>query len=201
MLTNSKIELNYVSYLKRLEKYGCYSQKMIDDLGDSLKMGTFAMSEDSGACYPGSLIDVVLNMMCTLGYHINEDVLTGTHAIMKVNPEMLMRVLLLQHISKAVMFVPTAEEWKRRKGIPYDFNEETPTSLSLGKRTLFMCQEYGIPLSEEEYDAISVMDRENDDKSHLLTPLAVLVKSINSMVFVELRTRYRQTHKKEEMER
>ena len=38
MLSDSKINANYLAYLKRLEKYGCYSEEMINDIGKTLKM-------------------------------------------------------------------------------------------------------------------------------------------------------------------
>lgn len=97
-----------------------------------------------------------------------------------------MKVLLLQHISKAELFVSCNEQWKINKGIFYDFNPSLLTSLKLGDRSVYLCQRYGIKLTEEEFDAMKVLDKEEDKTNSFITPLAELVKIANQLTVIEL---------------
>ena len=203
MLTIEKIKLNYVTFCNKLKKYNCYSEEMINDLGEKLMNASFSMTAECGSAYQGSLIDVVLNHLCTIAYSINEIVYsdTGKFSHMRVNNDMLMRVLLLQHISKAELFVDTRETWKINKGILYEFNDELKTSMKLGERSLYLCQKYGISLSEEEYEAIRIIDKGDDDKAnYFITPLASLVRMANHFVAIEMKEKYKKSVKKEEIE-
>lgn len=200
MLSKEKQNANYLNFIKRLEKYGCYSEQMIDDLGDSIKTCSFAMNEDSGASYEGSLIDVVLNKLCKLAYDINEYALTGKHNYLSVNFEMLMRVLLLQHIGKAQMFVDEEEAWKRKRGSKYKFNENLEANLKLGERSLYICQKYNIHLTEEEYEAIRIIDKDDSKGDYYASPLALITKMVNTLTSTELKREWEDKNKKEKIE-
>ena len=107
------------------------------------------------------------------------------HKALYVNKESLLKVLLLQHISKAEMFVPSSEQWKINKGILYEFNPNLQTSMKLCERSLFICSKYDIKFTEEEYDAMKVLDREDDKANIYLSPLAQLVKISNQLTSTE----------------
>lgn len=203
MLTQEKINLNFVTFCKKLEKYNCYSERMMAEMGELIKNCSFALNEDSGSAYDGSMIDVVLNTLCSAAYNINEAVLgvNNKFSHMKVNTDMLMRVLLLQHISKAEMFVPQTEPWKYKKGLYYDFNQDLASTLKLGERSLYLCQKYGIELAEEEYEAIRIIDKLDDDKiNSFVSPLCLLVKMANQLTAVTMKQRHDLNNKKEKME-
>ena len=193
-LTQDRINVNYVRWIEKLKKYGVYSESMISDIGDELKNSSFAITDSSGGAYQGSMIDVSLNMLCTLAVAINENAFNGRHQFLKVNVDSLIRVLLLQHISKAIMFVIEKQQWKLNKGYLYDFNENLSTVMKCGERTIFMCIKYGIKLSEEEYEAIRIIDREDDKITSFSTPLSTLVKIVNQLVIVELRQKWFAEH-------
>lgn len=203
MLTTEKINLNFITFCKKLEKYNCYSEQMINELGEEIKNCSFSLNEDTGSCYQGSMIDIVLNHLCSIAYNVNECVfgINGRFSEMKVNPDMLMRVLLLQHLAKAEMFVPQREQWKIKRGQYYDFNPDLKASLKLGERSLYLCQKYGIEVSEEEFEAIRIIDKLDDDKiNSFLTPLCSIVKMANQFVAVEMRQKYLNNKKQEETE-
>ena len=189
MITEDKINRNYIIWIDSLKKYNCYSDKLIELYGESIKSASFAMNESAGCAYVGSLLDTVLFKLCTIATHINESAFGGEetklHQSLNVKQERLMKVLLLQHISKAVMFTQTTEAWKNKRGIMYDFNPDLQTSLKLGERSLFMCSECGITFTEEEYDAMRILDKEDDKMNSYITPLAALVKAANQFTFVE----------------
>lgn len=199
MLTQEKINTNFVTYTKLLEKYGCYSQRLMDELGDNIKNCSFAMNEDSGSAYQGAMIDVVINVLCKIAHNINEKGFAD-NPYLKVNNFNLMRVLLLQHIAKAQMFVPQREQWKLKKGSLFDFNDNLEAVLKLGARTIFLCQKYGIELSEAEYEAIGCIDKTEDKYDYLLSPLCAIVKYANIMTAIECKKRYKDKHKPETYE-
>ena len=203
MLTPEKINLNYITFCNKLKKYNCYSEQMINEIGEQLKDCSFSMNDDSGSAYQGSMIDIVLNHLCSVAYNINEVVFgpTGKFNSMRVNPDMLMRVLLLQHIAKAEMFVNTRDTWKVKKGMLYEFNTNLKTSLKLGERSLYLCQKYGIELAEEEYEAIRIIDKSEDYKiMFYINPLCSIVKMANQFVAVEMRQKYINNKEKETIE-
>lgn len=197
MITDVQITTNYARWLKRLEKYKCFSQKMIDEIGDKIRTATWAMNAESGAAYQGSLLNVVMNHLCDLAYSFNEVALTNTktntisHPFIKVSTDMLIRVLLLQHISKAELFIPQTETWKIKRGMLYTYNPDIETTLKIGERSLFLCQKYGIYLSEDEYDALRAIDKMDDASiGQYQTPLALMVKMANQFASMEMRRQW-----------
>ena len=127
-ISEEKINKNYLLWTEYLKKYDCYSEELINDYGDAIRNASFAMSESSGASYQGSLLDVVLSNLCVIAVHINDlafgknEKQKDRHPFLSVDKKSLMKVLLLQHISKAEMFVTTKEQWKINKGMNYEFN-------------------------------------------------------------------------------
>lgn len=195
-LTEEKRNLNFVLWTKKLKDYNCYSESLINELGEKLKNASFNMNEANGGCYEGSLIEVILNNLCTLGYHINElafglnDKCKRNHPFLNVNTEMIMRVLLLQHISKAEYFITQTENWKKNKGYLFDFNGELETQLKMGERSAFLCMKHGIQLSEIEFEAMTIVDKDDKCFNSHQNQLVVLVKTINQLVAVELQRKY-----------
>ena len=191
-ISEEKINKNYILWLDCLKKYNCYSEDFINDYGDLIKNASFAMNKTSGGAYQGSLLDVVLGNLCVIAAHINEYGFglnakgVIRHPFLQVDKNSLMKVLLLQHISKAELFVSCNEQWKINKGIFYDFNPSLLTSLKLGDRSVYLCQRYGIKLTEEEFDAMKVLDKEEDKTNSFITPLAELVKIANQLTAIEL---------------
>lgn len=202
MLTQEKINSNYVIYQKLLEKYGCYSEQMFKEIGENLKNATFSTSADSGSAYQGALIEVIINNLCSIAMNINEKVfgVEDTHSKLYVNKHMLMRVLLLQHIAKAQLFVPTTESWKIKNGRYFEFDDSLVGKLKLGQRSAFLCQKYGIELNETEYEAIMCLDDSDDKGDVFLTPISCLVKCVNRIVATELREKCKAEQTKNSVE-
>lgn len=191
-ITEEKINKNYLLWIEYLKKYGCYSEKLIENYGDSIKKASFAMTNSTGGAYQGSLLDVVLTTLCVIGNHINEGAFGLSskekirHPALHVAQASLMKVLLLQHISKAELFITVNEQWKINKGIFYEFNPNLETSLKLGERSVFICMKYGIMLTEEEYDAMKILDKDEDKTNSFITSLAEIVKVANQFTAIEL---------------
>lgn len=187
-ITNKEMDTNFEKWVKRLQSYDCYSEDMVNEYMELLKKATYGMNEDSGSAYDGSLLDIVLNKLCLYSFNINNTLSDS----MKVDKNSLLRVLLLQHISKCEMFIPQTVDWLRKKGILYEFNPNIKGQLKTGERSAYMCMKYGINLTEEEYEAIRVIDKDIDDKSQFYaSPLATIVKMTNILVNADLRENYK----------
>ena len=47
-ITEEKINRNYLLWIDYLKKYNCYSDSLIEEYGEKIKMASFAMNETSG---------------------------------------------------------------------------------------------------------------------------------------------------------
>lgn len=201
MLNQEKINANFVAYVKRLEKYGCYSEEMINDLSDEIKNAPFGKDESTGCAYRGALVHVILNNLCKTAYAINEKAL-DENAILKVNFNKLMKVLLLQHIGKALLFVPQEDSYKIKRGELYQWSNNLGCSMKNGERSIYLCMKYGINIEEDEYEAMRIIDKEMDDKSlYHVSPLAMLVLAVNQLTWVELRKEWENKQTKDTIEK
>lgn len=204
MISQDKINLNYTRWIERLKKYNCFSERMMDEIGEDIKNASFALQESSGCAYQGSMLDVVLNSLCLLAFQLNDAVFGENskikHPYLQVNSYMLMRVLLLQHIAKAEMFTLQTNAWKAKNGYLYDFNNGLKSVLKCGERSIFLCMKYGIELSEEEYEAMRIIDKDDDKTNPYLSPLCQLVKTVNQIAAIELYQDYKSNIKEEKIE-
>lgn len=195
-MTEDKKNLNFSMWVKKLKDYDCFSESLIDELGDKLTNAPFSTNEKSGGAYDGGLIDIILSSLCTIGYHINENCFglnqkgRLNHQFLSVNSNMLMRVLLLQHISKAQMFVEQSESWKKNKGFLYDFDKNDNSQLKLGERSAFLCMKHGIKLSQEEFEAMVSIDNEDKNTNPYMNPLVLVVRIVNQLTTVEIQRKY-----------
>lgn len=186
MISEEKINSNYLCWTQKLEKYGCYSESMIDEIGMAIKDASYGMNVESGAAYQGALLDVTLKYLCNYGYRLNE---SFQKTNLYVSMEQLMKVLLLQHISKCEMFMYQTNAYSVKNGRLYTFTE-LPTKLKMGERSVYLCTKYGIKLSEEEYEAMISVDKSDESGDIFMSPLALLVKTVNKLVNAELRQKY-----------
>lgn len=207
MISTEKINSNFVIWTERLRKYNCYSDRLVDELGDKIKNASFSLNENSGSAYQGSMLDTVLNTLCRIGYEINENAFGYNekqkirHEHLYINVNMLMRVLLLQHIAKAEMFVLQESSWKAKNGMLFDFSNDLKTQLKLGERSIFLCMKYGIELSEEEYEAMRIIDKDEDKTNSFISPLCEIVKIANQLTAIEKHREYMSYKIKETLEK
>lgn len=196
-LTSKQISNNFSVWEKKLEGYNCHSQQMIDDMRDALAMGSFGTNEESGSAYVGSLLHITLTKLCKYASLINNNL----DEDIRVNHDSLMKVLLLQHISKALMFVKCTNSYLIGKGVVYEFNPDKGHCLKTGEWSAYICMKYGITFTEDEYEAIKVIDKDIDDKSsYYLSSLATVVKTANIITQMALRDTYKKNKKEETKE-
>lgn len=199
MINEETINVNFTQWVKRLQRYNCYSEDMVNEMGESIAKASFALSADCGSAYEGSMLDVVLKKLCKFAYDLNlmfggdaDKGADALHPALAVNQDMLMRVLLLQHISKAEMFVPETEQYWLKKGRLYNF-ADTDASLKCGERSIYLCQKYGIKLNEMEYEAMRIIDKDEEKTNMYENPLAFIVKMANRAVAIEQYLNYKKS--------
>lgn len=193
MVSNFQINKNYDVWIKLLKKYNCYSDALIEKYGDLIKKSSFSLNTDSGLCYEGSLLDVSLNKLPTNSLEIAKTILkiNGVDEIDNNLKESIAKVCILQHISKCLIFTEQTNEWNRKRGYLYEFRRDLNTSLKVGERSIYMCMECGIKLSEDEFEAIRIIDKREDDDSLIYSSLlSNIIQTSNHFVNLLARMEY-----------
>lgn len=180
MLDEKIINKNYALWIAKLQENDCNADELIKNYGDVIKNASLGLSNNSGTAYNGSMLHIVLRKICKYAVNIND--LLPDEA--KIDKKKLLKVCLLQHISKSVMYKELERE--NYKGDKYEFNNSITTPLKSGERSALMCLQNGINLTDDEYDAMRVLDKD-DDKSYYNSLLDSIVKSANIITFSELK--------------
>lgn len=176
---------NYDLYFEKLKGAGVPEdacEKLKETYGKDLLMGSFATMNDTAMAYDGSIIDVALKKLAVYAYKINnlfpEDV--------RVEPKSLIKVCLLQHISKAIRTEKCPETWRINRGELYSYTRLQP-AIGTGLHSVAMASECGIPFNAFEIEAMTSIDRAPDDaqSKYYSNVLSSIVKMANEMVYVE----------------
>ena len=183
MITVETKEKNYNLFVKKLESIGIDTSKF-STIEDKLKNASFALNNENGLAYDGSLINTVLRVLTPYAVGIN-NLLPNE---IKVNQDKLVKVCLLHQISKCQMFIPNDSEWHVKHGIVYKY-ADYPYALKMGMRSIVLLQELGIALDGEEMEAITILDRQDDDNQvkFFSSPLATIVRQANELTYTTKR--------------
>lgn len=145
---------NYLLFQKKLKDYGVNSDVLISKYGELISNSTYGMNCETGICGDGTLLESmkkICSIMCELNKLLSDDV--------KIDISSIVKVAFLGQISKCVMFKKTEDSWKIKHNILYEFNPYD-FSLKMGIRSIVMCSECGITLSEKEIEAIVSVDKD-----------------------------------------
>lgn len=158
MLTQEKINFNFVNFTSKLEKYGAYPDKMKEDVefNEALRTASAFTSEDTGGAYEGSLIEHVTRI-AVIAFNVNKLLMDEV----TVPVDSLIKVCYLHQLAKVLMIKKTTAEWEIKKNKLFTFAKNLP-ALKTAEYSLFICAKYGIELTEEEYEAISSTEKEGD---------------------------------------
>ena len=188
MLTEEKINFNFVNFIAKLEKYKIYPESIKNDseFNDLLRNASAFTGEESGGAYNGSLIEHVTRI-AIIAFNINKMLQDEV----KVNVDSLIKVCYLHQISKAIMISKNDVDWEIKKGKLFKFNKNLP-AIKTAEYSLFLCLKYGIELNEEEFEAISSTDKMEDEQTKYFSNMLseILRKSIE-LANTERRLRYK----------
>lgn len=169
---------SFGQWVEKLQEYGLYSESLIEELGQKIQMAPYTMQLRQGGAIMGGLTYTIINKLCVIGVKLNQMMETNVPSLI-CDYRSLVRVLLIQHLAKAIMFEATTEQWKRNKGELYQFAQNS-VIMKLGERTISLCMKHGIVLTEEEMEAILLCDKD-DVNTLYASPMVNIVKMANNL--------------------
>ncbi len=183
MLSQEVLVNNFLNYRRFLDALigKPLSNKLIENVGgeESLMRASFGMQDDSGTAFEGSLV------MCSLeiaeyAKKINETFNFG------ISNASIYKVALLSHIAKALMYVKNTNEWEvQKRGFLYKFNNSLNGSMRCGERSVYIAMQADIKFTEEEFEAMRVVDKINEGDGEIRwygTPLSMVIRQANEIV-------------------
>ena len=201
-MTESEKQKNYNAYIKAFAKCGVDASKLLDVYGEQLKNATMSARADSGVAFDGSLINCVLNYLTPIACQIAdmgrriknaEGEVVTVPFFQKVDKSSIIKVCLLQHISKILQLEPNDVQWEiEKRGMLYKYKETN--SMKTGLRSMWMATQCGISFTEDEAEAICVIDNKPEDEKtryHASTLAAIIMKA-NELMYTSLKNDMKQ---------
>ena len=154
-LTADDLQNNWERFEKLCRRLSDHHiNELLDKLGERLVMCPASPREDQPGCYPGGLIEHMLETTVVMR------TLNDAYAL-EVPISSILKVGLLHAIGKVGnltqdYFVDQPSDWHREKlGQLFKYNEEIPR-MSVSHRTLFLLQHFGVTLTSDEWLAIQL---------------------------------------------
>jgi len=149
---------------------------MLEDIGDQYFTAPTSTRKDVGGAFNGGLVTQSLRVC----YHLH-----NLNNLMDCNiPESSLMLVGLFHqlgrigLKGCDLYLPQESDWHKTKGIMYTVNEDLK-GMTVRDRTLFLLQEYNIPLNPLEYQAILCWEGQYSDENKATryreNPLALLL--------------------------
>jgi hypothetical protein len=176
MILNNEIkEKNYLIFLKKLTELGIDTTMLETVLDkDKIKSATFNITNGGD----GTLLNTILRVLTPNALKLLEmSEIEG----LAINKESLIKVCLLSHISKVEMF----QVGKREGTFEY---APYPYGMKMGLRSIALCEQMNIKLTAEEIEAMTILDRENEEQAKFFaSPLASIIKIANELTFLHIK--------------
>ena len=183
---------NFDNYYKGLVKTigSELADKVIKALGgeEDVAVAPFFNLEESGVAYEGAFTRSVIRLI-KIAYNINDTLPDD----LKVDERSINKVCLLSHIAKVQLYVPNENKWEiTNRGMNYAFNNELKGALRVGERSLFISTNAGVKFTEEEFEAMRIMDKDGADDNYskyFSSPLSMVIRQANETLDYINRTR------------
>jgi len=191
VLSEKKFESAWKNFWNRLTNVGLNNNFEESDLKEQLKIASGALSEDTGIAYPGGLITHI-NITLALADKLYETISQAPFNVLNVDKSSLDKVLLLMHLSKIEMYKPNDNTWEiEKRGLNYKFNDELKGRLKFGERSILVCMDARIPLTEEEFEAVRSIDRKSEGTGSDMyeSTLSLIVRQVNELAYAFERER------------
>lgn len=148
-----------------------------------------ALSLDTGLAYPGALL-VHINLFTNIAERLAKMVCGTFPGITK---ETLVKVCLLQHLSKIEMYEPNDNQWEvDKRGMAYKF-AETEGCLKFGERSALNALNAGIKITPIEFEAICSLDKDGEEaknRKYVVNILSTIVRQANELAYAIERERF-----------
>lgn len=179
-LTDEEFNKEWVTFCGNMEKVGITKNYNLEKLESQLRCASGALSEDTGIAYPGALI-CHINLFTAIAQRISKMV-AGTFAI---DEKSLLKVCLLQHLSKIYMYQPNDNEW-RVKNLGENFKfAELEGNLKFGERSIYCASLHGITFTPNEWEAMECMDKakESNGMKYAECILSTIIRQANELAY------------------
>ena len=142
------------TYYRKLEKCGISEEAinaLVEKYGDVINKASFSTKTDCGLAYDGSLIETALTKLTVYAVKLNNIYPEE----LRVDVNSIVKVCLLQHISKAVRTEKSTNEWRiKNLGEAYTYVKKTP-AICTGLHSIAMATECGIVFTPIEIEAMT----------------------------------------------
>ena len=179
MLTIAQLEGNQKKFKETNQKYNIFTKELEDFLGDGIYTSPTSSTLNMIGCYPGGLLHHIIKA-CRYSIKLNE-ILPDE---LKQPVASIVKVAFLCQIGKVFMF--KLNDRAAQNGKMYDFDDNI-VRLHVGERSAYYALKYGVKLTEEEYQAIINIDKDNDDKMarYFSTSLTQIIKNGFELAIME----------------
>lgn len=183
---------DYAKYKKALDVYlgSEFADKIIEALGgeETVMNASFATTKDTGLAYEGSFTHAAL-CITKIATEQNERMPEN----IKVKKESIVKVGLLSHIAKCVMLTKNTNDWEvKQRGMIYTFKDSPEFgALRTGERSILIAMTNGIKFTEQEYEAMRIMDKTDGDDNYskyFSGPLSMVVRHANEILTLSSKT-------------
>lgn len=173
-IADEKKSQNLELFKKKLGEVGIDSSILFEKYGENLKQGTYSISDsETSLCGDGTLLNTVMRTLTPIAIKLN-GILPENK---QVDIKSIIKVCLLHQISKSSMYTPNSNTWEVENRKIYYKYSNYQYALKMGMRSIAMCMECNIPLTENELEAISNLDREETSQTKFYSsPLAIILK-------------------------
>lgn len=185
------IDEAFVKYTEIFEFSGI--DKKLEEIVDieELKRTPVSVFVDSGLAFDGALIYHTI-----MTWHFANKLLKIYNVISGIDIKSLAKVIILHQIGKVGMFKPNENEWEVKKLNKFYEFVDIGVSLKTSDRSKMLCSNCGISFNLEEYEAMSVLDKNNEEyesSSKYRTHLSTIVKMSNDLAYSIARERYKKS--------
>lgn len=187
-LSEENFNKEWVTFWGNMQSVGLSGYWNEDGLKESLKTAPGALSIETGLAYPGALI-VHINLFSSIAERLAKMV-CGTFP--RITKEQLLKVCLIQHLSKIEMYEPNDNQWEiDKRGFAYKF-AELEGCLKFGERSALEALNRGVTLSPVEFEAICSLDKDGEEarnRKYVVDILTTIVRQANELAYAIERER------------
>lgn len=163
---------NLLLFLKKLEENNINISLINEDLKQKLLNCPFLIGQEEG-----SLLNNILRVLTPYAIHLN-NILPEQ---IKCNNQSLIKLCLISNLSKCTTFI--------KEGDKYIYNKDS-LAMKMGMKSLAMGLELGMTFTPEEVEALSILDRDNDDQAkYFASPLSTILKMSLDLTNLQIRNK------------
>lgn len=142
-----------------------------------IETAPFSRDTNTGRAFESSLL-TTMNEMLWIASKLNSIFYKNL-----LDDNSIKKIALLQHLSKVLMFEPNDNAFEKKKGYKWKFTG-LPNALRTGERSLLLCLQFGIPFTNDEYEAMTIIDKDKSDSYIIMhaSTLASLILQTNDII-------------------